>query len=172
LITYAINNNWNPIVIATIQEFPEMLASFEDYEKPEQNMYINDPRDVRMAVVTPRSLEASSDVINDTMILGNDIMCHALKGTVGEKAMHNMLTMVTLDTQLTSWDDLIKAPTTAVVPTSAAAACVTGRGAAFPPAPGMASARRVRTAWRACAWARSPTAAGARPAPSARLGCA
>ena len=78
LITYAINNNWNPIVIATIQEFPEMLASFEDYEKPEQNMYINDPRDVRMAVVTPRSLEASSDVINDTMILGNDIMCHAL----------------------------------------------------------------------------------------------
>ena len=124
LITYAINNNWNPIVIATIQEFPEMLASFEDYEKPEQNMYINDPRDVRMAVVTPRSLEASSDVINDTMILGNDIMCHALKGTVGEKAMHNMLTMVTLDTQLTSWDDLIKAPTTAVVPTSAAAACM------------------------------------------------
>jgi len=101
-----------------------MLASFEDYEKPEQNMYINDPRDVRMAVVTPRSLETASDVINDTMILGNDIMCHALKGSVGEKAMHNMLTMVTLDTQLTSWDDLIKAPTTAVVPTSAAAACM------------------------------------------------
>jgi len=124
LMEYAINNNWNPIVVATINEFPEMLASFEDYEKPEQNMYINDPRDVRMAVVTPRSLEKSGYIIDQTMALGDDIMCHALKGTVGEKAMHNMLTMVKLDTQLTNWDDLIKSPTTATVPTSAAAACM------------------------------------------------
>jgi hypothetical protein len=124
LISFAINNNWNPIVIAAIQEWPEMLASFEDYEKPEQNMYINDPRDVRMAVVTPRSLETASDVINRTMILGDDIMCHALKGAVGEKAMHNLLTMVKLDTQLTSWDELVKNPMTSTVPTSAAAACM------------------------------------------------
>jgi hypothetical protein len=121
---YAINNNWNPIVVATINEFPEMLASFEDYEKPEQNMYINDPRDVRMAVVTPRSLDKSGYIIDQTMALGDDIMCLALKGTIGEKAMHNMLTMVKLDTQLTNWDDLIKSPTTATVPTSAAAACM------------------------------------------------
>jgi len=124
LMEYAINNNWNPIVIATINEFPEMLASFEDYEKPEQNMYINDPRDVRMAVVTPRSLDKSGYIIDQTMALGDDIMCHALKGTIGEKAMHNILTMVKLDTQLTNWDDLIKSPTTATVPTSAAAACM------------------------------------------------
>jgi len=124
LMEYAINNNWNPIVVATINEFPEMLASFEDYEKPEQNMYINDPRDVRMAVVTPRSLDKSGYIIDQTMSLGDDIMCHALKGTIGEKAMHNMLTMVKLDTQLTNWDDLIKSPTTATVPTSAAAACM------------------------------------------------
>jgi len=124
LMEYAINNNWNPIVIATINEFPEMLASFEDYEKPEQNMYINDPRDVRMAVVTPRSLDKSGYIIDQTMALGDDIMCRALKGTIGEKAMHNILTMVKLDTQLTNWDDLIKSPTTATVPTSAAAACM------------------------------------------------
>lgn len=124
LMEYAINNNWNPIVVATINEFPEMLASFEDYEKPEQNMYINDPRDVRMAVVTPRSLDKSGYIIDQTMALGDDIMCHALKGTIGEKAMHNILTMVKLDTQLTNWDDLIKSPTTATVPTSAAAACM------------------------------------------------
>jgi hypothetical protein len=124
LITFAINNNWNPIVIAAVQEWPEMLASFEDYEKPEQNMYVYDPRDVRSSFVTPRSLETASDVINRTMILGDDIMCHALKGAVGEKAMHNLLTMVKLDTQLTSWDDLVKNPTTSNVPTSAAAACM------------------------------------------------
>ena len=123
-IGFAINNNFNPIVIATVQEFPEMLASFEDYEKPEQNMYINDPRDIRPAFVTPRSLETASDIINRTMVLGDDVMCHALKGAVGEKAMHNLLTMVRLDTQLASWDDIIKSPETIGVPTSAAAACM------------------------------------------------
>lgn len=123
-IGHAINHGFNPIVIATVQEFPEMLASFEDYEKPEQNMYVYDPRDVRPAFVTPRSLETASDIINRTMMLGDDVLCHALKGAVGEKAMHNLLTMVRLDTQLTSWDDLIAHPTTATVPTSAAAACM------------------------------------------------
>jgi hypothetical protein len=123
-IGFAINHGFNPIVIATVQEFPEMLASFEDYEKPEQNMYINDPRDIRPAFVTPRSLETASDIINRTMVLGDDVMCHALKGAVGEKAMHNLLTMVRLDTQLASWDDIIKSPETIGVPTSAAAACM------------------------------------------------
>ena len=123
-IGYAINNGVNPIVIATVQEFPEMLASFEDYERPEQNMYVYDPRDVRMSFVTPRSLEKAGHIIERTMVLGDDVLCHALKGTVGEKAMHNMLTMVKMDTQLTNWDDLIKSPATATVPTSAAAACM------------------------------------------------
>lgn len=124
LMEHAINNNWNPIIVATINEFPEMLASFEDYEKPEQNHYINDPRTVRSAFVTPRTLDKSGYILDKTMILGEDIMCHALAGTVGEPAMHNILTMVKLDTQLVSWDDLIKSPTTVNVPNNGAASCM------------------------------------------------
>ena len=124
LMEHAINNNWNPIIVATINEFPEMLASFEDYEKPEQNHYINDPRTVRSAFVTPRALDKSGYILDKTMILGEDIMCHALAGTVGEPAMHNILTMVKLDTQLVSWDDLIKSPTTVNVPNNGAASCM------------------------------------------------
>lgn len=124
LMEYAINNNWNPIIVATINEFPEMLASFEDYEKPEQNHYINDPRTVRSAFVTPRALDKSGYILDKTMILGEDIMCHALAGTVGEPAMHNILTMVKLDTQLVSWDDLIKSPMTVNVPNNGAASCM------------------------------------------------
>jgi hypothetical protein len=124
LMEHAINNNWNPIIVATINEFPEMLASFEDYEKPEQNHYINDPRTVRYAFVTPRTLDKSGYILDKTMILGEDIMCHALAGTVGEPAMHNILTMVKLDTQLVSWDDLIKSPTTVNVPNNGAASCM------------------------------------------------
>jgi len=124
LMEHAINNNWNPIIVATINEFPEMLASFEDYEKPEQNHYINDPRTVRSAFVTPRTLDKSGYILDKTMILGEDVMCHALAGTVGEPAMHNILTMVKLDTQLVSWDDLIKSPTTVNVPNNGAASCM------------------------------------------------
>jgi len=124
LMEHAINNNWNPIIVATINEFPEMFASFEDYEKPEQNHYINDPRTVRSAFVTPRALDKSGYILDKTMILGEDIMCHALAGTVGEPAMHNILTMVKLDTQLVSWDDLIKSPTTVNVPNNGAASCM------------------------------------------------
>ena len=123
-IGYAIPAGVNPIIVATVQEYPDMLASFEDYEKPEQNTYIYDPRDIRTSFVTPRSLEKAGHIVTRTMILGDDVMCHALKGTVGEKAMHNILTMVRMDNQLTSWDDLIQSPETAKVPTSAAAACL------------------------------------------------
>jgi hypothetical protein len=121
---FAIPAGINPIIIGAVREFPEMFASFEQYEKPEQNLYINDPRTVRTAFVTHRSMEKASYVYERTRILGDDVMCHALAGTVGEKAMHNILTMDKLDQQLTPWDELIKSPETATVPTSAAAACM------------------------------------------------
>jgi hypothetical protein len=121
---FAIPAGINPVIIGTVREFPEMFASFEQYERPEQNTYINDPRTVRTAFVTHRSMEKASYVYERTRILGDDVMCHALAGTVGEKAMHNILTMDKFDQQLTSWDDLIKSPDTATVPTSAAAACM------------------------------------------------
>ena len=59
---YAIPMGINPVIIGTVAEFPEMFASFEDYEKPEQNVYINDPRTVRGAVVTHRSMERAAYV--------------------------------------------------------------------------------------------------------------
>ena len=121
---YAIPMGINPVIIGTVAEYPEMFASFEDYEKPEQNTYINDPRTVRQSFVTPRSMERASYVYERTRILGDDVMCHALSGTVGEKAMHNILTMDKMNSQLTPWDELVKSPETATVPTSAAASCM------------------------------------------------
>jgi hypothetical protein len=121
---YAIPMGINPVIIGTVAEYPEMFATFEDYEKPEQNKYINDPRTVRSSFVTPRSMERAAYVYESTRILGDAVMCHALAGTVGEAAMHNILTMDKMDSQLTPWDELIKSPDTATVPTSAAATCM------------------------------------------------
>ncbi len=123
-MTYAISRGINHTVIATVREYPEMLASYEDYENPGQNLYINDPRDVRLAFVTPRSLEKAGYIVDRTAILGRDVMAHALKGTVGEKAMHNILTMVEMDSQLADWDEIIKNPTTTPVPNNGAASCM------------------------------------------------
>jgi hypothetical protein len=123
-MSFAISAGVNHTVIATVREYPDMLASFEDYEHPQQNTYIFDPRDVRLSFVTPRSLEKAGYIVERTAILGKDVMAHALKGTVGEKAMLNILTMVDMDSQLADWDDVIKNPTTAPVPTNGAAACM------------------------------------------------
>jgi hypothetical protein len=123
-MTYAISRGINHTVIATVREYPEMLASYEDYESPQQNTYINDPRDVRLAFVTPRSLEKAGYIVDRTAVLGKDVMAHALKGTVGEKAMHNILTMVDMDSQLADWDEIIKNPTTTPVPSNGAASCM------------------------------------------------
>jgi hypothetical protein len=121
---FAIPNSIHPVIIGTVAENEEMFASFEDYEKPEQNTFINDPRTVRSAFVTHRSMEKASYIYERTRILGDNVMCHALAGTVGEKAMHCILTMDKMDQQLPVWDDLIKSPDTATVPSSAAAACM------------------------------------------------
>ncbi len=123
-MSYAISRGINHTVIATVREYPDMLASFEDYEHPQQNTYVFDPREVRLSFVTPRSLEKAGYIVERTAILGKDVMAHALKGTVGEKAMHNILTMVDMDSQLADWDDVIKSPTTVPVPTNGAAACM------------------------------------------------
>ena len=124
MMEYAIHNAWHPVIIGSMREFPEMLASFEDYEKPEMNVLINDPRTVRLACVTPRSLHAASDLITRTAILGDAILWHAMTGTVGEAAMHKILTIYKLDAQLVSWEELVKNPTTVTVPSNGAAACM------------------------------------------------
>lgn len=121
---YAIPAGVNPVIIGTVKEHPDMFASFEDYEKPEQNSYINDPRTVRTAVVTPRSMDRASTVYERTRILGDSVMCHALTGTVGEAATHAILTMDKLNDQLVAWEELVKAPQAVTVPSSAPAICM------------------------------------------------
>jgi hypothetical protein len=121
---YAIHSDIEPVVIGAVLEFPSMLASFEDYSTPEANQYIYDPRSPRAAFVTPRSLEAASGVIRATSSLGNDVMTHALIGTIGERAAMDMMTMVRLNLDVPRWKDIATAPMTTAVPVNAAAACM------------------------------------------------
>lgn len=123
-IEWAIDAQIAPEVLLTVKQFPQMLASFEDYDKPSDNEYINDPRTPRPSFVTPRSLEKASDIIKKTKHLSQDIMAHALKGTIGNRATYDMLSIIQLNDELPSWDDILKAPEKTAIPKSPSAVCM------------------------------------------------
>ena len=114
----------DPVVIATTSEYPAMLASFEDYEKPSQNEYIYDPRVPRSAFVTPRSLEAASNILKRCRHLPEEVLYHALIGTIGERATMDMMTIQKLDTTMPTWKEITSTPDTAIAPTNGAAMCL------------------------------------------------
>jgi hypothetical protein len=121
---FAEHNAIDPVVIATVLEYPEMLASFEDYERPEQNVYIHDPRSPRKAFVTPRSLEKASDILKSCRELDESILTHALIGVVGERAAMDILTILRLDNSLPSFASIVASPTTAKISKSGASICL------------------------------------------------
>jgi hypothetical protein len=123
-IEWALDNDIAPEVIMTVKEFPQMLASFEDYTDPKDNEYINDPRTPRPAFVTPRSLEKASNIIKKTQGLSEDVIGCAIKGTIGARACYDMLNIVKLSSDLPSWDSILADPMKAQIPVSPAAVCM------------------------------------------------
>lgn len=121
---YAIPYNVEPIVIGTVIEFPNMFQSFEEIEDPASNSYINDPRVPRAAFVTPRSMEKASHLLRDTKHLSDNVRLHALCGAIGEAAALDMMTIVKLDEDLPTWDQIIGNPSGTKVPSSAVANCM------------------------------------------------
>lgn len=122
---YAIPNNVDPVIISTVSEHPQMLASWEEYVKPEQNYFIHDPRTPRTAFVTHRALVTASHIYKRIKHLKDDgLLVHALAGAIGEAAAQHVLTMINMDIKLPSWGDILKAPEDTPVPDNAAASCL------------------------------------------------
>jgi len=123
-IDWALDNDIAPEVILTVKEFPQMLASFEDYTDSKDNEYIYDPRTPRPSFVTPRSLEKSSNIIKKTHGMSEDVIGCAIKGTIGARACYDMLNVVKLSADLPSWDSIMADPMKAQIPESPAAICM------------------------------------------------
>ena len=121
---YAQHAGIDPVVIATAVEYPAMFASFEDYERPDMNEYINDPRVPRLAFVTPRSMEKASDILKACRHMPEDVLTHALLGVIGERATMDMMNILKLDNTMPSWAEIINKPTTTIVPPNGAAVCL------------------------------------------------
>ena len=121
---YAQNAGIDPVVIATVVEYPAMTASFEDYERPDMNEYINDPRVPRAAFVTFRSLEKASDILKRCRDMPEDVLTHALFGVIGERATMDMINILKLDNTMPAWSEIINKPETTNIPPNGAAVCL------------------------------------------------
>lgn len=122
-LQWGFNNNIEPIILSWVKDNPQVFQTFEDV-RPEDNPYIFHPRESRDAFVTPRSLEAASDIMHDRDALDDDTLTAALMGTIGKRAAMDLMAYVKLADQLPSLEAVKTQPLKAIVPTSPAAVCM------------------------------------------------
>ena len=123
-IEWGINNGIDHTLLGWCKDNPQLFHSFEDHKNPDDNPYIYHPKQQRVAFVTPRSLEAASDILKHRGTMDDMTVTGALMGTIGERGAMDLMAFVKLADQLPSLDSIKKTPETAKVPTSAAAVCM------------------------------------------------
>jgi energy-coupling factor transporter ATP-binding protein EcfA2 len=123
-IEYGIENGIDHALLGWCKDNPHLFASFEDYKDPEENPYIYHPKQQRAAFVTPRSLEAASKILKKRDLLDDKTITGALIGTIGARGAMDLMAFVNMADQLPSLDSIKTSPSTAKVPSSAAAVCM------------------------------------------------
>lgn len=123
-IEWGINAGVDHTLLGWCKDNPQLFHSFDDYKNPDDNPYIYHPKQQRPAFVTPRSLEAASDILKERMHFDDQTTTAALMGTIGERGAMDLMAFVKLADQLPSLDSIKNSPETAKVPTSAAAVCM------------------------------------------------
>lgn len=114
-ISWAIDNELSPEVIAWVKQFPHCLASYTDASQKE-NMYIFNPQKEQQAFVTPRSLHKASFIVKARHTLGDNTTMSALSGTIGESAARDMSAYFSLADELPTREAIYKEPDKAIVP--------------------------------------------------------
>jgi hypothetical protein len=123
-IEWGINNDIDHSLLGWVRDNPQAFATFEDVSNPDDNQYIFHPKAQRVAFVTPRSLEKFSNVLRKRHLLDDNTVVAAGIGTVGERAAMDIMAFTKMADQLPSLQSIKDSPSTAKVPTSAAAMCM------------------------------------------------
>ena len=123
-IEWGINNEVDHTLLGWCKDNPQLFHSFEDVQDPTENPYIYHPRAQQAAFVTPRSLEAASDILKERDLFDDTTLTGALMGTIGDRGAMDLMAFVKLADQLPSLDSIKNSPDTATVPSSAAAVCM------------------------------------------------
>jgi len=123
-IEWGINNGVDHTLLGWCKDNPQLFLGFEDIKDPDENPYIYHPKAQRAAFVTPRSLEAASDILKERAHFDDQTTTAALMGTIGDRAAMDLMAFVKLADQLPSLESIKKDPMNARVPASAAAVCM------------------------------------------------
>jgi len=120
---WAIDNDIAPEILAWVKETPHCLASYLD---PAQsgNKYIFNPKEAQKSFVSPRSLARASNILKARAGISVNTTICALEGTIGAAAARDLMAYVEVADSLPKWEDIVKNPATANVPSSPAALCL------------------------------------------------
>lgn len=127
---YALDNDVHATIIAAVHQFPQMLGSYLEHKTAGENPYVYDPRQPKPCFTSPRSLDKTSEVLKANELLpadqrmSHDVKVHAIAGLVGERAAMDIMSIDVLYSQLPQWEDIIKKPKEAMMPTDAGARCL------------------------------------------------
>ena len=124
-IEWGINNEVDHSVLGFVREFPQVLQGFEDVKDPRDNPYIFHPKEQRAHFITPRSLEAASDILKLRDMYDDHTLTALLMGTIGDRGAMDMMAFVKLADQLPSLESIKTDPMNAKVPDSTSAVCMT-----------------------------------------------
>lgn len=124
---FAIPQSLHPAVIACCTEYPQVFESFTDYEPDgpkhgenlaRTNPYIFNPRAVQDKWVTPRSLHATSDLLNHGGGLDEETLRFAAEGTVGRAFTALLMAYVRFGKSLPAFGAIVNDPLGTAVPTN------------------------------------------------------
>ena len=122
---FAIPHGLNPILLACLEEHPEVFDSFIDYlpggkyegkEQAKDNPSIFNPSEVQDAYVTPRSLHAASDILDAMDDLDGATLEQALNGSVGKAFTSVLMSFIRFGQQVPSSAEIKADPLNAPVP--------------------------------------------------------
>jgi hypothetical protein len=127
-IEWAMNKGIEPEVIAWVNRFPHVMASYTDGGQSD-NPYIYSPKSNQKAFVSPRSLETASNIVKTRRDNDPDTVIAALTGAIGEAGARDMQAYIEFSDQLPTWEATIANPKTTSIPTSAGACAIVVFGA-------------------------------------------
>lgn len=123
-IEWGINNGIDHALLGWCKDNPQLFQSFVDIDNPDENPYIFHPKAQRAAFVSPRSLEAASDILKVRDVMDDQTLTAALMGTIGERGGMDLMARMRLADDLPSLDSIKSDPLNAKVPESASAVCM------------------------------------------------
>ena len=120
---WANNNGIVAEVLAWVRETPHALASYLD---PAQNgnKYIFNPKESQKSFVSPRSLERASNILKQRANNTTNVIVTALEGTIGAPAARDLMAFVDVADSLPTWEEILRNPDSAKVPSSPSALCL------------------------------------------------